>query len=173
MFETPKDIISIDPGNKLSAFSILDITTHHPAQFGKIPNDEMRDVLINYIKARDSPIVVIETMMAMGMPVGSEVFDTCIFIGRLTELAESVGAQVHYITRRQEKLTLCGTMKSKDKDIRRALINRYAKFDFKNGKGTKAKPDVFYAISSDCWSSCAIGVTWVLLNEEERRHARQ
>ena len=163
------DILSVDPGNKFTAYSILDTSTCHPIEFGKLSNDEMRDVLINYIKARDSPIVIIETMMSMGMPVGSEVFDTCIFIGRLTELAESIGAEVRYITRRQEKLTLCGTMKSKDKDIRRALINRYAEFDFKNGKGTKKNPDTYYGVASDCWSSCAVGTTWVILNKEKEQ----
>lgn len=69
-----------------------------------------------------------------GMSVGKEVFETCVWIGRFTELAVLQNIDVEYIYRAEEKMNLCHTMKAKDTNIRQALIDRFGVV------GTKKNP---------------------------------
>ena len=69
-----------------------------------------------------------------GMAVGKDVFETCIWIGRFTELARLQNIEVEYIYRKDEKINLCNSMKAKDSNIRQALIDRFGEV------GTKKDP---------------------------------
>ena len=71
-----------------------------------------------------------------------------------------------FIYRKDEKISICGSMKAKDANIRQALIDSYATHDFKTGKGTKTDPDTFYGVSADVWQAIAVGVTWYNLHSK-------
>lgn len=155
-------IIAIDPGNEQSAYCIMEGC--RPRQFGKVDNDALRELLINETRVSHYSAVVIEKVASYGMAVGQEVFDTCIWIGRFTEAAQ---CRVEYVYRMDEKIAICHDSKARDSNIRQALIDRFAAFDKKNGKGTKKNHDWFYGFKADIWSSYAVGITW-LEKEKER-----
>lgn len=152
-------ILAIDPGNIQSAFTVIDSETYEPIAFGKEDNEAI------YKKGRTwwkfAERVVIEMVACYGMPVGREVFDTCIWIGRFASMAEQNGREVEMIVRNQVKIILCNSSKAGDANIRRVLIDRFAKHDLKNGKGTKNKPDWFYGFAADVWQSYALGVAYI------------
>lgn len=149
-------ILAIDPGNAYSGYVLVDENLQ-PIEFAKVPNQIMEKLLYSIPGITQ---VVIERIASYGMAVGREVFETCEQIGRLAMLAELRELPVSYVYRRDEKLTICGSPKANDSNIRRALIDRFAQFDLTNGKGTKQKRDWFYGFKSDIWAAYAVAVTW-------------
>lgn len=149
-------IFAVDPGNEQSAYVVLndDFSIKEGA---KLENKEVLDGLDAYLfYASGKKHVAIEMIASYGMAVGKSVFDTCVFIGQLKQICLNNGIEPKFIYRKDEKMTLCHSMKAKDANIRQALIDRYAKFDFKNGKGTKANPDTFYGFKADMWAAMAV-----------------
>lgn len=133
-------------------------------EFNKLKNRDVMTILLNRLNEIDN--VVIERIQSFGMPVGREVFESCEWIGRFSQEAEKK-ADVSYIYRKEEKLYLCGNPRAKDVNIRAALIERFAKHDFKNGKGTKKEPDFFYGVKADEWSAICIAVTFLDKRKEQ------
>jgi len=150
------NLLAIDPGNIQSAYVVVD-ENFYPLEFGKIANDELAESM-RLGMFDDCEKAAIEHVACYGMAVGKEVFDTCIWIGRFTELLKDKVPMVP-IYRKDEKIAICGSMKAKDGNIRQALIDRFAKVDFKNGKGTKKNPDWFYGFKADIWQAFAVAVT--------------
>ena len=166
------ELLAIDPGNTESGYCIIDSETYKPIQCGKVENRCIESFLWLWVTGKDRievKQVVIEMIASYGMAVGREVFDTCVEIGRLSMLADLNGTPCDYIYRKDEKLTICGSPKANDANIRRALIDRFAKHDLKNGKGTKDNPDWFYGFKTDIWAAYAVGVTWLDMMEEARK----
>lgn len=158
-----KNILAIDPGDKDSAFVLM--TPGYEVDgdiFDKFDNDLMLKQLqlLAHVHKEDLT-VVLEMVASYGMAVGKEVFDTCVWIGRFAQAAMERGCKVDYVYRMEEKMALCHDSRAKDTNIRQALIDRFAQFDKKNGKGTKKNPDVFYGFRKDVWSAFAVGVTWL------------
>ncbi len=158
-------ILAIDPGTTQSAFVLLDENLK-PVEFGKYVNQNVNSEIrrltrLHYI-AGEPVAVAIEMVAHYGkdMNAGKEVFETCIWIGRFAEMAEQCGSLVNYVYRKDEKMNLCGSMTAKDKNIMRALIDRFALFDLKSGKGKKKNPDWFYGFHDDIWQAYAVGVTY-------------
>lgn len=155
-------ILALDPGNTQTGYAVIEMPEFRLVEFGKIGNEAMLDRLIR----SDLPpadAVAIEMVASYGMAVGREVFETCVWIGRFHQAAGH--PNTHYIYRKEEKEILCGSLRAKDANIRQALIDRYAKHDLKNGKGTKADPDIFYGVSKDVWAAIAVGVTYYELTK--------
>ena len=151
-------IFAIDPGSTESAYCMLSGDAR-PMHFGKVPNMVIISLMRTYTKSLTA--VVIERVASYGMPVGREVFDTCEWIGRYTQAATDLSLNVEYVLRQEEKLAICKSPNANDATIRRALIDRFAKHDFTNGKGTKKDPDFFYGFKSDIWSAFAVAVTYL------------
>ena len=156
-----KIVLAIDPGDVQSAFCFMDIDTYEPLYFAKEKNEEAICHMAEYVEKNNVKNIACEMIASYGSNVGRSVFFTCVIIGRFTEFFESRGCKVDYVYRKDEKVNLCGTMQSTDASVRQAMIDRFAKFDFKNGKGTKNNPDWFFGFKSDVWAAGAVGITWI------------
>lgn len=149
-------LFAIDPGDIQSAFVIID-ENYCVHQKEKWENQRVLEFMQGFSPTK----LVIEMIASYGMPVGREVFDTCVWIGRFTQAAIARGIPVEYIFRHEEKLAICHSPNAGDANIRRALIDRFAQHDLKSGKGTKKKPDFFYGFKADIWAAFAVGVTFL------------
>lgn len=123
--------------------------TYRPIEFGKIDNTQM----LFKIKELRYDKMIIEMIASYGMPVGAEVFDTCVWIGRFIQARQC--SQFEYIYRKEEKMNLCQTMRAKDSNIRQALIDRFGVV------GTKKNQGFFYGFKKDVWAAFAVGVTYL------------
>ena len=141
-------IIAIDPGNAQSAFVVMD------GKYNIIDKGlEDNGVMKAYLEQEGAPYdkLIIEMIASYGMSVGQTVFDTCVWIGRFIE---AWGGDFELMYRKDVKMTLCGSMRAKDSNIRQALIDRFGEV------GTKKKPGKLYGVSKDIWSALAVAVCY-------------
>lgn len=157
---TSGKVLAIDPGNIESGFVIAEYDEHditRVLRVGKLENHEIMQIIAESEKID----FVIEMIAGMGMTVGKEVFDTCVWIGRFWERALTRDFhEMQYIYRREEKLCLCGSARAKDANIRQALVDRYAPGQPNYGKGTKKQPGFFFGFSADMWAAMAVATTY-------------
>lgn len=151
-------ILAIDPGNVESGFVYLndDLSV---ADKGKIDNGD----LLECIQSKDFNInshIAIEMIASYGMPVGVEVFETCVWIGRYIQAFVCYNKEPKFIYRKDEKMNLCQSMKANDVTIKQALVDRFAPGEKNYGKGTKKEPGWFYGFSKDMWAAYAVAVTY-------------
>ena len=151
-------LIAIDPGNVESAFVRID-DQYKLYEHEKIRNEELVNRIYGYSRICDQ--VVIERIASYGMAVGRSVFETCEWIGRFTQMAVEHSLPVDYVFRIDEKMALCRDACAGDANIRRALIDRFARHDLRTGKGTKKNPDYFYGFAKDEWAAMAVAVTFL------------
>lgn len=155
-------ILAIDPGSEESGFCVL--SGYSPVKFGKISNDAFKNLFDDLFGC---DVVVIEMVESYGMPVGREVFDTVRWIGKFEAYAEKHGMDVEFVTRKEEKLAICHSMKANDSTIRQALVDRFAPGTPNHGKGTKKEKGFFYGFKADMWSAFAVGVTYLDRKKEK------
>ena len=160
-------IIAIDPGNAQSGYCVIDRNTLRPLEFGKVDNAELLRKLASATE-QGWRWAVIEMVASYGMSVGREVFDTVLWIGRFYE-ALNACCPVRLQCRIEEKRHICHNTRANDAAIRRALIDRFADHDLKNGRGTKKNPDFFYGFKADVWAAYAVGLT-AIENRENDYH---
>lgn len=147
-------VFAIDAGCTESGYVVVDLPNLTIVESGKIKNEDLLKAVP--LLSASADIFALEMIASYGMPVGKEVFDTCIWIGRFVQVAEK---NPTYIYRKEVKLYLCGSTRAKDTNVRRSLIDRYAKHDYKTGKGTKKYPDTFHGVTKDAWAAVAVAVT--------------
>jgi hypothetical protein len=148
-----RELLAVDPGNTESAYVLFDLESSKLVEFGKVPNAELRRICMR--PRPPSRHFAIEMIASYGMAVGAEVFETCVWIGRLIEAWDGDHTKVY---RKDVKLHLCGQSRAKDANIRQALLDQWG------GKavamGTKRAPGPLYGVSADVWSALAVAVTW-------------
>lgn len=149
-------ILAIDPGTDKSAS--VEIWHGKLVGWGHIDNREM----LLHIKAfshrvpRGERAMAVEMIASYGMPVGREVFDTCVWIGRFVEAWNGPHKLVY---RRDVKLHLCKTVKAKDSNVRAALLDRFGPGKPK-AIGSKLHPGPLYGVHGDVWAALAVGITY-------------
>lgn len=144
-------IIALDPGPSETGWVIY--------QGGRVVHSNVssnEEVLtrLGYQFAFDSyrPLLAIEMIASYGMPVGREVFETCVWIGRFQQAWHKQN-DVRLIYRKDVKLHLCGTAKAKDQNIRQALLDKLGP------QGTKKAPGPTHGVKSHAWAALAVAVT--------------
>lgn len=150
-------VTAIDPGNTMSAW--CHCTDGVFIRGAKWPNEE----LLNRLRTQQdgwcaAGLLAIEMIASYGMPVGKEVFDTCLWIGRFMEAWKARGGEVRLVYRREVKLFHCHSARATDANIRAALIDRYGP-GRELAIGTKRAPGPLYGIKGDEWSALAIALT--------------
>lgn len=147
-------IMGIDPGPEQSGWCLYGNGVL--VDCGVDDNHE----LMHGINDMGADWLTIESVESYGMAVGREVFETCIWIGRLQQ-AWHQPAAVHLIPRKAIKVHLCGTTKAKDSNIRQAILDQFPRAG--GGKtpqvGTKAQPGPLFGIKSHAWSALALAIT--------------
>jgi hypothetical protein len=149
-------IYALDPGPTVSHLVELH-ENGHPIEARSLQNDLMLALLVG--TPQQTAVLVIEQVVGMGMPAGSETYETVFWSGRFAQAWEGAGGQWARLPRRAVKLALCGSMQANDASIRMALLNRYGP-----GKeaavGRKAAPGPLYGIRADLWQALALGVVY-------------
>lgn len=143
-------ILAIDPGTTESAWLQMS-EDGRVLYFGKCDNLNLNAILKD---ERIPQKVFIEMVASFGMPVGREVFETCVWIGRFQETCVRNRWSVTHVYRHDVKLHHCHSPKANDATIRQALIDRYGGKERAIGK--KATPGPLYGIKADVWSALAI-----------------
>lgn len=150
-------VIAVDPGNEWSAYVHIG-DDYRPLDFGKEENWCVLRWLAEATAIRPSPTFAIEMVASYGMPVGADVFETCVWVGRFAETIDRCDYTTDLVYRLDVKLHHCGTAKAKDPNITQALIDRFAKGQPNRGKGTKSAPGWFHGFAADVWQAYALAV---------------
>ena len=150
-------LIAIDPGNEQSGWVLFTGRAVHSC--GVMPNDELLQRLRGDWRVLGDALAI-EMIASYGMPVGREVFQTCVWIGRFQQ-AWQAPELVRLVYRRDVKLHLCGTSRAKDANIRQALLDLFPRTG--GGAtpqvGTKGQPGPLYGVSSHAWPALGVAVT--------------
>ena len=147
-------LLAIDPGSSASGWVVYNSSWGVVLSAGIDKNE----VLLERLRSeQDADQLVVEMIASYGMPVGREVFETCVWIGRFKEAYDGPSEWVY---RREVKLALCDSPRAKDANVRQALIDMFGP-----GKGaaigTKKVPGPLYGFKADMWAALGVAVAWV------------
>jgi Holliday junction resolvasome RuvABC endonuclease subunit len=146
-------LLSIDPGTEQSGWVVLDDDNRIVSSGVNLNTDVLTAV-------REYEDVAIEMIASYGMPVGREVFETCVWIGRYIEAA-SVPDDVVRVTRNEVKNHLCGSSKAKDPNVRQALIDLFGP------PGKKSAPGPTFGVTSHAWAALGVAATALKLERKD------
>lgn len=128
----PITVLAIDPGTDKSGWCLLDgdkVLDSGVSDNARLLNDVGHETRAKHL--------AIEMISSYGMPVGREVFETCVWIGRFQQ-AWMMPEDASLIYRRDVKMYLCGSAKAKDANIRQALLDRFPRTG--GGRLRKSEP---------------------------------
>jgi hypothetical protein len=158
----PPVILGIDPGPTHSGYAYIDARTRRPQIAGITENYRLLELIqVNPDWFPHQPVhAAIEMVASYGMPVGTEVFDTCVWIGRYQQALHHAHPRlpVNLVRRNTVKLHHCHSATAGDANITQALRDRFAKGQPNYGKGTKAAPGWFHGFKGDTWQAYALAV---------------
>ena len=152
-------ILALDPGPVQTGWVLYD--GYSVNECGVLQNDVMLGkVVFQGAWAHGAPVLAIEMIASYGMPVGREVFETCVWIGRFQQAWHDPEA-VRLVYRKDVKLHLCGSPRAKDGNVRQALIDL---FPASGGGatpqiGTKKQPGPLYGVSTHAWPALGVAIT--------------
>jgi hypothetical protein len=166
-------IFAIDPGPNHSAYVVYDPAARVIHDKGKVENYDMHLMCMRWglgNECRDY-VPVVEMIASFGMPVGAEVFETCVWIGRFVGAwGGNEGLAWHRMKRHDVKMHLCRNPRAGDPNIRQALIDMFGPSREK-AIGTKRAPGPLYGVSNDVWAALAVAVTFASRFTERTTHA--
>lgn len=151
-------IFGIDPGTRQSGWVCL--SANRVTSSGVSPNEHVLErirAMSGYasVGMLEPTTLAIERYEARGMPTGEDSIETILWTGRFWQ-AWHKPKEVRLVLRRFVKLTLCGSTKAKDPNVRQALIDRFG------GKeaaiGSKKAPGPLYGVSSHAWAALGVAV---------------
>lgn len=153
-------IIGIDPGPTKTAWVELDPDPLFLVASGYEDNETVaRRFRYNMDKGLlKDPQFAIEMIASYGMPVGKEVFETCLWIGKFIE--HWGGASLVY--RKQVAVHICNSVKASDANVRQGILDLFPRTG--GGKtpqiGTKKEPGPLFGVSGDIWSALGVALTF-------------
>jgi hypothetical protein len=151
-------ILAVDPGTEQSGW--VEFIDGVVKDSGVMENGDLLELLGSDHWRTEGYELALEMISSYGMPVGREVFETCVWVGRFKQQWHHPAA-VRLVYRRDVKQYLCGSAKAKDANIRQALLDMFPRVG--GGKtpqvGTKAQPGPLYGVSSHAWAALAVAVT--------------
>lgn len=147
-------ILGVDPGTTQSGWVLFEDGRVRDA--GVSPNEHVLErirVVGGYVASGLLPehILAVERFEARGMPIGEDSIETLIWTGRFVQ-AWHKPAFVRLVKRSAVKLTLCGTSRAKDPNVRQALIDRLGP------PGTKKAPGGTYGVTAHAWAALGVAV---------------
>ena len=145
-----KNIYAIDPGSEKSAIV-------HIGPNGITGAIKDNYAMLMHLEMLTCGHLSIEMIASYGMPVGKEIFETCVWIGRFIQAWEGGYTKIY---RKDVKMHLCGSTKAKDSNIRQALIDRYGPGRDK-AIGLRKAQGPLYGFSKDMWAALAVAVTYM------------
>lgn len=151
-------LLAIDPGSEQSGCVVYGVEENVILESGIVDNLQMLDDLALSMMI---DTLVIEYPVVRGQMMKSQVIETIFWIGRFAQVWGDMGTFIRF-DRREVALRLCGRAAAKDKQIRRALIERFPKTG--GGKepsiGTKVSPGPLYGIKTHCWAALGVAVAY-------------
>ena len=167
-------ILAIDPGTVQSAWLTFYTDAGRPAgERGIEPNVDLIDRLRGWHDAArvgEVPFLdalVIEQVVSYGMAIGAETIETVHWAVRFAEAA--FPTPVYRIPRKAVCMSVCGSARAKDPNVRRALLDR---FGGDSAIGRKAAPGPLYGIHDDLWAALGVAVTFADMEPDDRAAAR-
>lgn len=154
-------VFAMDPGPTASGWIHINYEAEAPFVARHSGNEEMLAILRHYPFEADT-VLVLEGIEARGMPVGDDVFQTCQWIGRFSQVweerrerGEPLGP-FYLVFKNQMKHIVGGKRNIPTTEINRLLREEYGE------KGTKKAPGLLYNVSgAHCWSALAVGTAWL------------